>query len=368
MAPLHGVHRVRITLASGRAEYWYAWRGRGAPKILSESAVSDRVLDLKVAAAAEAAGRKYFELVKARKTPVAGTLGPLIRRWAGIEGELEGAPEFENLAYRTKKDLRRHLKVVEADLGALPLVALKSDGARKELIEWRNRYAETPRTADHYASALSQLLAWARDQGETSADPMREWPWIYRVDRSEIIWTAAEIETVCQAAEGEPELQRAILMAAYSGLRQSDLIALPWSSIDRAAGRITRRTKKRRRRVADVPLTPELLRVIDATPEVGPIVLTKDGAPWKASTLQKRWRLARATAIEILPSIEGKRWHDLRGAFATLLVRSGTPDDDLDRIMGWEPGKASLTRASYVNVNVVADLAIERLRRFTQAA
>ena len=353
-APLRGVHRVRKSNAGGRAEYWYAWRS--GPLILSQSATTDRLLDMKVAAAAEDAGRQYFALHAARKAPPRDTLAALIQAWRGV-GDGPGSPEFQKLAERTRKDLKRHLAVIEADIGDMPLAALKADSARKALLEWRNRYSDRPRTADHYASALSQLLLWARDQGHTSADPMRAWPWIYEVDRAGIVWTAQEIEAVCACAE--PELQRAILLAAYSGLRQGDLIKLPWSAI--GEGVIIRKTNKRGR-VVYIPIKPPLRAALASCPQVGPIILTKDGQPWKASTLQKRWRIARAQAIKACPSIAGKRWHDFRGSFATLLIRDGAEDADVDRIMGWKPGNSELTRASYVTGSVIAEVTLKRLK------
>ena len=365
MVPLKGVHRVRMRLATGFAEYWYAWRG--GPRILAVTATSERLRDLKAAAAAEEAGRRFHEIHQARKTPAKGLLGTLALEWAGTDDKT-ASPEFLLLADRTRKDLRKHLAIVRQDLGSMPTRALEAAGARKVLIDWRNRYADHPRQADHYASALSQLLLWARGQGITTADPMRNWPWIYRVDRSGVVWSAEELEAICAAAPDDRELQVAILGAAYSGLRKGDLLQLTKSAI--AADRIVRRTSKRKR-VVDVPIPPALRSVLDAALALSPpdclYVFTKDGRQWKQSTLDKHFSAARAKAAEKVATIEGKRWHDLRGSYATLLVRAGTGDSDVDRIMGWKKGNSELTRASYVSGSVVAELAIARLR-FTGAA
>lgn len=351
MAPLKGVHRVRISLASSRAEYWYAWRG--GPKILSESAPTDAALDRLVAAAAAKAGEAYHAAHAVRTAPMTGFLAGLIQMW-------KASPEFAKLGERDRADLHKHLAVVSRDLGTMPVAALRADGARKVLLDWRLRYQGTPRTADFYMTAIARLLAWARDNGETAADPLREWTRLYSVDRSDIVWTAEEIEAVCAAAEAEPELQRAILVAAYSGLRQGDLLRLTWTAIGKEV--ITRRTKKRNR-VVDIPITATLRTVLDACPTGGLYVLTKDGKAWKASTLAKRWGIARAKAAKKLPSIVGKRWHDLRGTYATELVRSGVEDEKVDRIMGWKKGNSEQTRASYVTGDVVAHLAIARLKK-----
>lgn len=357
MAPLKGVNRVRKTEASGlRVERWYAWRGKGAPCILSEAAVSDRILDLKVEAAAEAAAELFFALKAARKAAPSDQLLWLIKAWLA-------SPEFNGaqLSVRTRKDYASWIRPAEQDLGDLPLVALKADGCRAQLLAWRNRYAATPANADHFASALSNCLQWARDQGHTSADPMRNWPWIYHPDRSEILYLVDEIETICAAARRDVEFTCAFLLAAYSGLRKCDLIRLPKTAIGPTT--IIRRTSKRGR-VVHIPITPALREVLDLCLALSPpealTVLTKNGRPWKASTLDKAWAGWRAIATKKKPSLEGKRWHDLRGTYATSLHREGYEDDDVDRIMGWAKGGSEQTRASYVSGDVVAHTAIAR--------
>ena len=367
MAPLHGVHRVRRRLASGVAVYWYAWRG--GPCILAETARNDALVDLKVNLAAAEAGRRYFEVHEARKAAPKDTVLALAKKW-------QASPEFrQGLSARTQKDYTRALKVVEVDLGTMPLKALKADGARAALLSWRNRYAATPANADQYAGAMSKLLGWARDQGLTSADPMRDWPWIYRPDRSDIVWQAGEIEAVCAAGQ-DLELHLAILLAAYSGLRQCDLIRLTWSSIGEKT--IVRRTSKRGR-VVHVPRTPALDEVLELCKaraqrdDKGELltsltVLTRSGKPWKSTTLNKAWAAARAKAITIAPSIKGKRWHDLRGTYATSLHRDGYEDDEVDRIMGWKKGNSEQTRAAYVTGDVVAHTAIARAAKRLSAA
>ena len=359
MAPLKGVHRVRKRLAAGFAEYWYAWRG--GPRILAVVATSERIRDLRVEAEAAEAGRRFHEIHAARKTPPKGFIHALAIDWMN-------SPEFALYADRTRKDLKKRLAMVQADIGTMPIRALDAAGARRILIERRNKYAANPCLADQWASALSQLLAWARNQGLTAADPMREWPWIYQVDRSGVVWTAEDLEAICAGAAGDVELQIAMLGAAYSGLRKGDLLMLTKSAI--AADRITRRTRKRKR-VVDIPITPALRSVLDAALARSPAdclyVFTFKGRQWKQPTLDHHFATARAKAAEKIPEIAGKRWHDFRGSYATLLIRAGVPDQDVDRLMGWKVGNSELTRASYVSGSVVAEMAIERLKRSTAA-
>lgn len=349
MVELPGVHRVRVKIAGGRAEYWYAWRG--GPCILKAAGTTDGALALQVRRGAHSAQLAYANLTASKGGPE-GFLATLIDEWIS-------SPEFKKLAERTQRDMRKWLAVVSADLGDLEVKALKATGARNTLLTWRNRYQKTPRTADHLLSAVAQVLKWARDNGKTDADPLQDWPRLYSVDRSHVIWTPAEIERICLHAE--PELQRAVLLAAYTGLRQGDLLRLTWADIGDAT--ITRKTRKRGRTV-HIPIVPELRTVLDACPKGDWLqVLTKDGAPWRVSTLEKRFSIARAKA-----GIVGKRWHDFRGTYATLLARSGIEISSIAQIMGWNKETAEDVISLYVSGEAVALAAVERLKRFTAGA
>ena len=347
---LPGVHRVRTPLASGFGEYWYAWRG--GPRILSETAGTKAALALRVQKAAAKAAEAYHAL-RNQKPSGEGFV-------AGLLYAYQNSPEFAALAPRTLKDLRIYLAVIRDDLGDMPVKALEAKGARKVFMEWRARYADRPRTADHYMSALARLLSWARDNGHTAADPLARWTRLYDVDRSEIVWTLEEVEAVC--ANAEPELQRIILGAVWSGLRQGDLLRLAWADLDGEF--IVRKTAKRKRTVR-IPILPQLRAVLDACPKVCPLIFAKDGKPWNKNTLNKRFGLARAKALKLAPSIEGKRWHDMRGNFANYLIAAGLEDEAINRIMGWADGRAGAARRNYIGQGSVALASLERLKRFT---
>lgn len=343
---LPGVNRTRRTLADGRiAVHWYAWRG--GPPILSVKAHPANLARAIRAAEAEA-GRKYHDLLREREAnpPAAGFVAAIISAYRESE-------EFAKLSERTQKDRRKCLMVLRDEFGDLPLKALDAVGMRSVILEWRKQYAKTPRTADHHLETFAALLKWARDAGKTKADPLANWPRLYFVDRSEVIWTPDEIEAVCKHANAD--LKRAILLAVYTGLRQGDLLTLTWASIQ--GGEIVRETRKRKR-VVRIPITDTAQAVLDDCPKVATTVLTRSGKPWKVSTLEKLFSTARAAA-----KIEGKRWHDLRGSYATLLMSAGVENDNIDRIMGWAKGSADKVRARYVSSGAVASAVAERLKR-----
>lgn len=61
----------------------------------------------------------------------------------------------------------------------------------------------------------------------------------------------------------------------------------------------------------------------------------------------------------------GKTLHDLRGTFATRLMRAGFEDREIDEILGWEGGKSARIRRRYISRKAVVISAIERMRKRT---
>jgi integrase len=243
--------------------------------------------------------------------------------------------------------------VIRDRFGAMSVRAMESRHFRREVMEWRGEYARTPCTADQLVSALVQLMNWARDAGKSDAE-FGPWTRLYRVDRSHIVWEPDEVEALCKHAS--PELKRAILLAAHTGLRKGDLLKLTWSDVGAEA--ITRTTAKRKR-VVHIPVTAEVRAILDDCPRVCPVVLTdRTGKPWKAPTLEKQFSTARAAA-----GVTGKRWHDLRGTFATSLVLAGVDTAQLARIMGWGKQTAEAVAERYVAGGAVASAALARLKQ-----
>jgi integrase len=77
---------------------------------------------------------------------------------------------------------------------------------------------------------LSRVLSHAVDPlGQIAGNPCEGIKRLYNTDRSEIIWTDADIAELKAACS--PELANAIDLAAHTGLRLGDLIRLAWAHI-----------------------------------------------------------------------------------------------------------------------------------------
>lgn len=145
----------------------------------------------------------------------------------------------------------------------------------------------------------------------------------------------------------------ALAMLAYAGLRRGELLALRWGDVGpdvvrvhlqrvRVGGRVEERPPKSRAGVRDVPILPDLRRVLDREPLHLPLTFV---CPMSPETLARRWR-----RVQELAGIEQPyRLHDLRHTYATRLVAAGC---DL-RVLQYMLGHSSfdLTAGTYTHVD-----------------
>ena len=107
---------------------------------------------------------------------------------------------------------------------------------------------------------------------------------LYETDRSEIIWTDADMPR-SKTATAPRSSRNAIDLAAYTGLRLGDLIRLAWSHIGEDSI-VIRTGKSRQRREAIIPIYDGLRAVLDRIPKRATTVLTSARRqPWTQSGL-----------------------------------------------------------------------------------
>jgi integrase len=345
---LPGVHKVRVRLATGRAEYWYAWRG--GPRILACKAKTAEDLARMVDAAAPAAIAQFKVLVQ---PPSADAFV------SGLITKFLDSPAYLGLGATRRSDLSRYLDAARTGVGTMPLEALASAGTRKVLLDWRDKFKATPCTADNRLGALAQVLAWAKKDGLITVNPLEEWPRIYKVDRADIIWTKPDLIRLLTGADAD--FRRAVLLAAFTGLRLGDLVKVTWANVGKDA--ITLATSKSNgKRVVVIPITPKTRAILKqiGRKDVGTVLTHSRGKPWTGWGLQTAMQRAKNRPGQ---DIEGLRFHDLRGTAATHFIRAGLPMADVATIMGWAPAQVEAIARRYVTSEAVAAGMLERLRK-----
>ena len=254
---LKGIAKVT---AKGRT-YWYAWRG--GPRLLGEPGSAQFV----------SAYKEAHERLRA----------PDNERFRSIVTLYKSSADFARLADTTKRNWNRWLDRIGDHFGDLRIAQFdRPEKIRPIIRQWRNRWADQPRNADYGVQVLSRLLSFAVDPlGKIAGNPCEGIKQLYANDRSEIIWTdadIAEIKTTCT-----PEIAHAVDLGAHTGLRLSDLLRISWSHVGDDA--IVMATgKSRHRREVIIPLYDALKSALAIIPKRSTTILTSSRhRPWKAN-------------------------------------------------------------------------------------
>lgn len=359
MAPvrLKGTNRVRKDLAGGRvAITWYRGRGKGAAQLARfEADGYAEALKLEAAGAAD-----LVAAYNARKPlpQMPATVRDLVTRYkAAPDGFLklrEGS---------TRVNWSPWLDKIRDEFGDVPVELLKAKGVKRDIIDWRNRWADQPRTADYAIQVIRRLFAWAVENELADANPAEGIRGLYKANRAAIIVEADELAAVLAKAT---DAGRALIrLAALTGMRRGDLIALQWSEV--FDGHIERAANKSStgRRIL-VPLVQEardLVAALRAQNKARKIpstfVLTSARGPWSKGGCDKTWnRAARAAGV-------AKHFHDLRGTACTnfYLRVERLSDEEAADIMGWEPERCRAIRKRYVDAARIAAGIVERMEK-----
>jgi integrase len=333
---LKGIAKVA---AKGRA-YYYAWRG--GPRLRGEPGSAEFIAS-------------YQE---ARE----GLRAPDLKRFRSLVTLYRASNEYAGLAASTKKNWGPWLDRIAEHFGDLRIAQFdRPDKIRPHIRQWRNRWADRPRTADYGLQVLSRVLAHAVDPlGKIAGNPCEGIKRLYSVDRSEIIWTEADIDQLKKTCR--PEVAWAVDLAAHAGLRESDLLRLCWSHVQREEGAIVLTTgKSRKRREAVVPLYDALAAVLARTPKRSTTILTNSrGRPWTRDGFTTAFnRAKRAAGLQD----RDLHFHDLRGTAATRFYVAGIPERVIAEIMGWEEDHVRKIIRRYVGRAAATRALIERLNR-----
>ena len=246
----------------------------------------------------------------------------------------------------TARNVQSRSNRIKADLGGIRLDKLNAGHLDHAYIRWQGELAPNTIRSIHglISAALSQAVKWAlipRNVAPLATVP----PATYREDTTP---TLAQITALVDAtADRDPVLSAAIMLAALTGARRGELLALRWSDVDRnrMVIRVARSVKRgddlkpvvgatKTRQIRLLSIDNLTLAVIDAqrrrceewtnaaglTLDDG-YILTYDPSgqsPSSADVLTHRFaRVVKSVGCG------GVRFHDLRHAVATTLLSQG---------------------------------------------
>jgi integrase len=332
-----GLHRV---VSKGR-EYWYPWRERGAPRLRGEYGTPEF-------------WASYDEAIRERHILEPGRFRTLVTLY-------RASPDYQKLAVSTKRNWGRWLDQIADYFGPLSIAQFdRPEKIRPIIRQWRNRWADKPRTADFALQVLSRVLSHAVDPlGKIAGNPCEGIKTLYSSNRSEIIWSDNNIiiiKKVCSV-----EIAHAIDLGAASGLRLGDLLRLSWSHIQDDAIVITT-AKSNHKRQAIIPLYDGLREVLARVPKRSTTVLTNSlGRPWTAGGFAASFHRAKIAA-----GIGDLHFHDLRGTAATKFYIAGLPERVIAEILGWQEENVGKIIRRYVDRAAATRAIILQLNRHSE--
>lgn len=306
---LKGLMKVKKTLASGKViTYCYAWRG--GPLLKHEDGSPIQPGDAELDGA-------FVEAKERSKSPEVLKLNDLITRY-------QGSSDFQRTSAATKREYVRYLDLIRGRFSHLTLGDLQDPRTRGALKEWRDEFADTPRTADFAWSTLARLLSFGKDRGWLSVNIAERGGRLYRSDRRDKIWKEADIAAFMSSAPSN--LCLALHLALWTGQRKGDLLRLQWSNYD--GNFIHLRQAKTRTRLK-IPVAAKLRAVLDGWKSTGSILKTSRGQEWTVDGFNTSWRKACEKA-----GIDGLTFHDLRGTAATRMALAGCTVSEIASITG----------------------------------
>jgi integrase len=318
--------------------YYYAWRG--GPRLRGEPGSPEFIAS-------------YKEACEEARTLDAG-------RFRFVVASYKTSGDYQKLADSTKRNWARWLDRISDYFGDLRIAQFdRPEKIRPVIRRWRNQWADKPRTADYAMQVLSRVLSHAVDPlGRIASNTCEGIKQLYSADRSEIIWVDADIAHIKQTCG--IEVARAVDLAAYTGLRLSDLVRVSWPHV--GADAITLTTgKSGHRRTVIIPLYDALRRILDGIPKRSTTILTtRLRRPWTGSSLGSAFHRAK---IDAGMKDRDLHFHDLRGTAATRFYTAGLSVRVIAEIMGWEEEYVEKIIRRYVGRNAATKAAIAQLNR-----
>ncbi len=329
---LKGIAKVT---AKGRT-YYYGWRG--GPRLRGEPGSPEF-------------HASYNEAIESRRTPEPGRFKSLIVLY-------KAGADYKKLAASTVKNWAPWLDRIADYFGELRIAQFDRPEKIRPLIRrWRNQWADRPRTADFGMQVLSRVLSYAVDPlGRIAGNPCEGIKHLYSGNRSEIIWTDADIAQLKKSCSAD--IAHAVELAAHTGLRLGDLIRLSWSHVHVDTITITT-GKSKHRREAIIPLYDALRNILANIPRRSTVILTNSRhRPWTLDDLGSSFNKAKIAAGIAERDLH---FHDLRGTAATRFYIAGLSERVIAEIMAWEEEHVARIIRRYVDRSAATKAMIAQL-------
>ena len=325
-----GLHIVKKSLKLSDRYYVYAWRG--GPCIHRQDGAYPTFTP-------ELMKKRDLAINPAAKFVPAYSFDALMDRY-------EAATEFTSLAPSTQKEYKRLMVKLSAEFGSLPTQSFQLRELRGDILAYRDRYAETPRTADALVTMLATILSWAVNRGEITVNPATNVKKLHSVNRADLIWEDTHWNQI-KKAELPSHVYQVLEFLSLVGTRLGDALSMTWKAVTESCIEYSPSKGKRHDARAVVPLYGTLAawlknnRPADAKDD-DHILLNSRGLPWTEDGFESSYRKKRPESFD-------RTLHDLKGTFVTMLLMAGATDTEAAMAVGWTNKRIEDIRKRYVD-------------------
>jgi len=318
--------------------YWYAWRG--GPRLAGQPGSPEFMAS-------------YNKALEEHRTPDQN-------RFRSVVVSYKASKAYKKLAPSTRTEWGKWLDRIGAHFGDLRIRQFdRPEKIRPIILRWRNRWADTPRTADYAMQVLSRVLGHGVELGKIAGNPCEGIKHLYANDRADIIWTDGDVSHIKKTCSEDVAL--AVDLAGHTGLRLGDLVRVAWSHIDEDLGAIVLTTgKSRQRREAVIPLYPALRDVLARIPKRATTILSNSRRrPWTADGFGSSFNKAK---IDAGLAERDLHFNDLRGTAATKFYIAGFTMREIAETLAWEEASVEKIIRRYVERGAAIKARIEKLK------
>lgn len=313
---------LRLRVGSGGRKAWIV-RTRAGGKPINKTLGTYPILS--VASAREQARALLRDIAVNGSPRASKTFGDLAEHW------IENVAKPNNRSWdKQKRRLEIHVlpKWRERPLDTIKRADVRNliDSIHGDVAP--NRALTIVRTLFRYAMSRDWLEA---SPAEAIAKPKSEAPRDRFLDMDEVKWVYSTADLL-----GYP-LAGYLKMLFLTGQRRTEVGMMRWDDIDLESGTWTigsADTKAARAQL--VPLSPQALAILQATPRLGQFVWTTDGKTYLSGYTHVKARLDGLLAARGA-RLKAWRLHDVRRSVATHMVRLGVSETIVGRVLNHAP-------------------------------
>jgi len=312
----------------------YFWR-KGGPKIrIREEVGSQAFLDVYRDLLADNQSGKL-----APSRLLANLLEPGTYRWLCVE--YFKSVRFTRLDPRTQRVRRRVLELTceepifpgaKERFGDCPLGRLTA----KSIRVLRDRKAGLPEAGNERVKLIRAMFAWAVEEEHAALNPARDVPLTKTGSVGFHTWEVNEVEQFEQRHPIGTKARLALALLMWTGARRSDVVLLGKQHVRNGWLKFTQQKNRNRTPVIiEIPILPDLQRVIDASPTGDLTFLVSERRRPFAVEAFGNWFRVKCDEAG-LPQCSA---HGLRKAGATIAAENGASEHQLMAIFGWATSK-----------------------------